>query len=156
MYATATNSRWTDRKQFSKLHQPLPTMILLHTSRESHFLTPSTMKGSENGFTAALPASAFSLFSKKKTPLSSPKILRWIARKKIRQCNYNKDIYIYIYIYILYTHYTILYVSVYIIYMYICDTLIIDTYRISYNMQVRKINNVGLPASSPTHGLISK
>ena len=41
-------------------------------------------------------------------------------------------------------------------YMYICDTLIIDTYRISYNMQVKKINNVGLPDSSPTHGLISK
>lgn len=151
MYATATNSRWTDRKQFSKLHQPLPTMILLHTSRESHFLTPSTMKGSENGFTAALPASAFSLFSKKKRPFQVPRFSDELPEKKYVNATITK-----IYIYILYTHYTILYVSVYIIYMYICDTLIIDTYRISYNMQVRKINNVGLPASSPTHGLISK
>ena len=90
-------------------------------------------------------------FRKKNAPFKSQDS-QMNCPKKIRQCNYNKDIYIYI----LYTHYTILYVSVYIIYMYICDTLIIDTYRISYNMQVRKINNVGLPASSPTHGLISK
>ena len=121
-------------------------MILLHTSRESHFLTPSTMKGSENGFTAApLPLRSACFRKKKNAPFKS-RDSKMNCPKKIRQCNYNKTVHIhtyihmhacmhacmhtyihtyityihtYIYIYILYTLYYIVCVCVYIICIYV-------------------------------------